>query len=87
MNGKLADTAYESVGSDFDSAETAPDNSELNPANNTNGFSHHEPQLSSPQSSSTQSKCRNVSIAMPRNIKIDDLRLVAKKGPQVKKKG
>ena len=85
MNGKLAETAYESVGSEFDSAETAADPSEFNP-NNTNGFPHHEPALSSARTSSSQSKCRNVSIAMPRGIKIDDLRLVAKKGPQVEEK-
>ena len=29
-------------------------------------------------------RCRIVSLVMPRNIKINDLRLVAKKGPQVK---
>ena len=85
MNGKLAETAYESVGSDFDSAETAADPAEFIPSN-TNGFPHHEPALSSARTSSSQSKCRNVSIAMPRGIKIDDLRLVAKKGPQVEEK-
>ena len=84
MNGNLHEMAYDPVGSDGDSAETAEDPSELIPRNN-NGFSHHEPAISSARTSRTQSKCRNVSIAMPRNIKIDDLRLVAKKGPQVEK--
>ena len=78
MNGKLYDMAYDPVGT----AETAEEPSEFIPSNN-NGFSHHEPAISSARTSSTQSKCRNVSIAMPRNIKINDIRLVAKKGPQV----
>ena len=78
MNEKLYDMAYDPVGT----AETAEEPSELIPSNN-NGFSHHEPAISSARTSSTQSKCRNVSIAMPRNIKINDIRLVAKKGPQV----
>ena len=82
MNGKLHDMAYDPVGTDFDSTETAEEPSELIPSNN-DGFYHHEPVISSARTSSTQSKCRNVSIAMPRNIKINDLRLVAKKGPQV----
>ena len=82
MNGKLHDMAYDPVGSDVDSTENDEEPSELIPKNN-NGSSHQEPAISSARTSSTQSKCRNVSIAMPRNIKINDLRLVAKKGPQV----
>ena len=80
--GKLHDMAYDSVGNEFDSAKTAEEPSELIPSNNK-GFSHHEPAFSSGRPSSTQSECRNVSIAMPRNIKVNDLRLIAKKGPQV----
>ena len=41
MNGKRHDMAYDPVGTDFDSAETAEEPSELIPSNN-NGFSHKE---------------------------------------------
>ena len=78
MNGKLYAMAYDPVGT----AETAEEPSDFIPINN-NGFSHHEPANSSARTSRSQSKCRNVSIAMPRNIKINDVRLVAKKRPQV----
>ena len=84
MNGDLHDMTYDPVESDFESAEPGEETPEYVSGNN-NGFSHQEPANSSARTNSTQShsKCRNVSIAMPRNIKIDDLRLVAKKGPQV----
>ena len=82
MNGKLYEMAYDPVGTDFDITENAEDPSEFIPSNN-NGFSNHEPAISSARTSSTHSKCQNVSITMTRNIKINDLRLVAKKGPQV----
>ena len=82
INGNLYDMLYDPVRSDVDSTENDQEPSKLIPSNN-NGFSHHELAISSARTSSTQSKCRDVSFAMPRNIKIYDLRLVAKKGPQV----
>ena len=75
---KLHDMAYDPVESDFDIAETAEEPSEFIPSNNY-GFSHHEPAISSAK----QAKCQNVRIAMLRNIKINDLHLVANKGSQV----
>ena len=81
MNGKQHDILYGPFGGDVDSAETAEKPPDFMPSNN--GFSHHEPTTLSARTSITRSKCRNVSIAMPRNMKIYDLRLVAKKGPQV----
>ena len=69
MNENQYDMAYDPVRSDVDSTENAQEPSEFIPSNN-NGFSHHEPAISSARTSRTQSKCRNVSFAMPRNIKI-----------------
>ena len=61
MNGKLYDIAYDHVGTYFNITDNAKEQTEFIPTNN-NGFYHHEPAISSARTSSTQSKCQNVSI-------------------------
>jgi hypothetical protein len=65
MNGNLHDMAYDPLRSDVDSTENAEEPSEFIPRKN-NGFSHHEPAISSARTSSTQSKFRNFSFPKPR---------------------
>ena len=55
MNVNLYDMAYDPMRSDVNSTENAQEPSKFIPSNN-NGFSHHEPAISSARTSSIQLK-------------------------------